>query len=89
VVVTVGVTFKVAPVASADPQEELEPQVPEYHFQAPAVPVFPLTERITELPLQTAFPITLLLTVAGPHGIVTLMVTDAQEVVLQEPSART
>jgi hypothetical protein len=89
VVVTDGVTLNDAPVASTVAQEELEPQVPEYHFQAPAVPVFPLTERITELPLQTAFPTALLLTVTGPHGITTLIITDEQEVVLQDPSART
>jgi hypothetical protein len=67
-VVTGGVIFKVAPVASGLLQEEDVPQLPLYHFHTPPVPVLPLTLRVTELPLQIELPITLLLMAVGPQA---------------------
>lgn len=66
--VTDGVIFKVAPVASGLLQEEDVPQLPLYHFHAPPVPVLPLTVRVREFPLQIVLPLTLLLMDAGPQA---------------------
>lgn len=83
-VVAPGDTTRLAPVPSNEP-----PQLPLYHCQEAAVPRLPPVAVSVALPPAHRVAELLLIEVAGVEAILGLMVTLAQVVVLQEPTAFT
>jgi hypothetical protein len=86
VVVVPGDTVIDLPVPMQDP----EPQPPANHCQPAPEPKLPCTLSWAELPLHMVLDATFEVTPVGPQVTVfTVMVTLAQEVLLQLPSALT
>lgn len=79
-----GETTRLEPVPTKEP-----PQLPLYHCQEDAVPRLPPVAVSVTLPPVHKLAELLLIEVAGVDAVLGLMVTLAQVVVLQEPTAFT